>query len=136
MLRDKFGFHIHAENEFRSVEIKTIAVDFTNGNEIYKSLKEELNKIEVGILINNVGMVVGFGQNFGEIENDKDVHDIINCNVMSMARMCHIILPQMMKRKNGVIMNIGSLTSTIPTPLHSIYGATKVTDKRTVSNCW
>ena len=71
-------------------------------------------------------MLIGFGQKFGNIEDDKGVHDIINCNVMSMARMCHIILPQMMKRRNGVIVNVGSISSAMPTPLLSIYGATKV----------
>lgn len=73
-------------------------------------------------------MLVGFGEHFGNIEDDKAVHDIINCNIMSMARMCHMVLPQMMKRRNGVIVNIGSLSSAMPTPFFSIYGATKVSE--------
>lgn len=106
--------------------MKTIAVDFTEGQKIYAILKEELSKLQIGVLVNNVGMLFGFGRRFGNIEDDKSIHDIINCNILSMARMCHIILPQMIKRKNGVIINIGSLSSAMPTPYLTIYGATKV----------
>ncbi len=73
-------------------------------------------------------MLIGFGRRFGNIEDDKSIHDIINCNILSMARMCHMVLPQMIKRQNGVIVNIGSLSSAMPTPLLTIYGATKVTN--------
>jgi 17beta-estradiol 17-dehydrogenase / very-long-chain 3-oxoacyl-CoA reductase len=117
---------IHLENEYSSIQVKTIAVDFTDGQRIYVTLKEELSKLQIGILINNVGMLNGFGRRFGNVEDDKSIHDIINCNILSMARMCHMVLPQMIKRQNGVIVNIGSLSSAMPTPLLTIYGATKV----------
>lgn len=114
------------ESEHSSIQVKTIAVDFTESQKIYNTLRDELNKLQIGILINNVGMLIGFGQRFGNIEDDKSIHDIINCNILSMARMCHIILPQMTKRKKGVIVNVGSLSSAMPTPYLTIYGATKV----------
>ena len=92
---------------------------------IYPTLKTELDQLEVGILINNVGMSV-FAEPLAEIKDNKTVHDLINCNVMSMARMSHLVLPQMVKRRQGVIINIGSLTGVIATPLATLYGATKV----------
>ncbi|KZS16269.1 Very-long-chain 3-oxoacyl-CoA reductase [Daphnia magna] len=113
------------KSEHSSIQVKTIAVDFTESQKIYNTLRDELNKLQIGILINNVGMLIGFGQRFGNIEDDKGIHDIINCNILSMARMCHIILPQMTKRKKGVIVNVGSLSSAMPTPYLTIYGATK-----------
>ncbi len=42
-----------------------------------------------------------------------------------MARMTHLILPQMLQRKHGLILNIGSIAGAFPTPLATIYGATK-----------
>ena len=80
-------------------------------------------------------MLIGFGQCFGNIEDDKGIHDIINCNIMSMARMCHMVLPQMIKRGKGVVINIGSLSSAMPTPYLSIYGATKVQAKNSFYFC-
>lgn len=70
-------------------------------------------------------MLTNHGQRFDTID-EANVRGIINCNIMSMARMCHIVLPQMVRRKSGVIINIGSIASTLPTPLLTIYGATKV----------
>lgn len=71
-------------------------------------------------------MAVGFAERFADIADEKSLHDIINCNIMSMARMTRLVLPQMIERKRGVIVNIGSISSAFSTPLATIYGATKV----------
>lgn len=116
---------VWTESANPSIQVKTIAVDFTDGVSIYPTLKTELDKLDVGLLINNVGMSV-FAEPLAEIKDNKTVHDLINCNVMSMARMSHLVLPQMVQRRRGVIINIGSLTGVIATPLATLYGATKV----------
>ncbi len=109
-----------------SVEIKTIAVDFTESQSIYPILEAEFNKLDIGILVNNVGMSAGFGQPFTYLKDPKEIHNLINCNIMSMARMCHLILPQMIQRKSGVIVNVGSIAGVLPTPMATLYGASKV----------
>lgn len=103
-------------------------MDFTSQS-IYGKLKDELNGLKIGILVNNVGMMPDFGRNFESL-SENEIHDLINCNVMSMARMCHIIIPQMVERKKGVVINIGSLSSAMLTPCLTTYGATKVTLQR------
>jgi 17beta-estradiol 17-dehydrogenase / very-long-chain 3-oxoacyl-CoA reductase len=40
--------------------------------------------------------------------------------------MTQIILPQMVERKKGVIINVSSLAAVIPAPLLTVYGASKV----------
>lgn len=52
----------------------------------------------------------------------------LSSNVVSMARMTHIVLPQMLNRQRGIIINIGSISGAFSTPLATIYAATKVTD--------
>lgn len=108
------------------MKVETIAVDFTNSFEIYERLTNELSKYEIGILVNNVGMAVGFAEPFASVKDARELHDIVNCNIMSMVRMCHIVLPKMLDRKKGIIVNIGSLSGVIAAPLATIYGATKV----------
>lgn len=80
---------LFAESEFGSISIKTIAVDFTDGNSIYSKLEAELSQLEIGILINNVGMAVGFAERFADIADEKSLNDIINCNVLSMVCSCY-----------------------------------------------
>ncbi len=74
-----------AESDFSSVDIKTIAVDFTDGNSIYSKIEAELSQLEIGILVNNVGMAVGFAERFAEIADEKSLNDIVNCNILSMV---------------------------------------------------
>jgi 17beta-estradiol 17-dehydrogenase / very-long-chain 3-oxoacyl-CoA reductase len=47
------------ERESKTIQIKTVAVDFTNGDSIYSTLRKELFQIsrEIGILVNNVGIL-------------------------------------------------------------------------------
>lgn len=107
------------------IQIRTIAVDFTEGQSIYPMLRFELANLSVGLLINNVGMDVPLGP-FAELESDEEIEKIINCNIMSMARLTNILLPGMRKKLRGIIINVGSIWGTGSTPWATIYGATKV----------
>ena len=79
----KFLFNT-IEAQYGSIQIKTIAVDFTEGQSIYPKLKAELNQLEIGILVNNVGMLIGFDP-YGDLEDDRELHNIVNCNILSMV---------------------------------------------------
>ncbi|CAI5463203.1 unnamed protein product [Closterium sp. Yama58-4] len=61
-----------------------------------------------------------------EVE-DKLISDLININVEPVVRLTKIVIPNMLKRKRGAIVNIGSGVATvIPSdPLYSVYAGTK-----------
>ncbi len=78
----------------------------------------------IDILVNNAGVA-----QHGEMEefNDELLDKIMNVNVDSVFRMCRSVLTPMKKQKNGVILNIGSisgLVSNIPQP-QVAYNASK-----------
>lgn len=50
---------------------------------------------------------------------------MLRCNVISMNEMTRLILPQMVERKKGAIVNIASIGGAMSTPLLSVYSATK-----------
>lgn len=58
-------------------------------------------------------------------DRDKLIQDIINCNISSVPMMCSLVLPQMVKRKSGLIINISSVASVMPGPMMIIYSASK-----------
>ncbi|KAG0365228.1 hypothetical protein BC939DRAFT_471188 [Gamsiella multidivaricata] len=108
-----------------SVETKHYAMDFTKGSEAdYKALEQLLSSIEVTVLVNNVGTNHEIPTPF-EQETDKIIHDIIEVNVKAAMKLTKIVVPQMVARKNGLIINLGSFAGLVPTPFLSVYSGSK-----------
>lgn len=108
------------------VETKTIAADFTKVEEIYHNIDKHLHSLDIGVLINNVGMSYPHPDYFLDLKNKDEIYDnIIKCNIISVTNMCKIVLPGMVERKRGVIVNISSTAAQIPSPLLSVYAASK-----------
>nr|CAH7769033.1 unnamed protein product [Callosobruchus chinensis] len=109
-----------------NVETKTIAVDFTDTRSIYHDIDKQLTGLEIGVLINNVGMSYSHPEYFLE-NKDKDhlYDDLIACNVYSVTNMCRIVMPGMTERRKGVVVNISSTAAQIPSPMLTVYAATK-----------
>ncbi|KAK7098914.1 very-long-chain 3-oxoacyl-CoA reductase-like [Littorina saxatilis] len=112
------------ESRFK-VQTRVIAADFTRPD-IYDAISRELVGLDIGTLVNNVGMGYDFPEFFDQVENrNKLVLDMINCNSTSVAMMTGIVLPGMVAKKKGVIINISSAAGKKPTPLLSLYSGTK-----------
>ncbi|KAM9312172.1 uncharacterized protein PAF06_010089 [Gastrophryne carolinensis] len=107
---------------------KIIQADFTGGPEIYPQIEKSLKDLDIGILVNNVGMAQGGIGTFIDLygDSDKGMMDMLNCNVLSMLQMTRIILPRMVQRKKGLIINIASEAGTRPYPMITLYSSTKV----------
>ena len=113
-IRNKFG-----------VETAIIVVDFTD-NKAAQTVVKELEKlnIDIGVLVNNVGMMGPHFIPFLELD-EKTVRDMITVNCVSATMLCHALLPGMLARDRGAIINIVSSTSFYVMPYFSEYSATK-----------
>ena len=103
-----------------------ITEDFTDSlalTSIIGTLKE--HELDIGVLVNNVGVLGPHWMPFLELDA-KVAKDIISVNVLSSTMLCHAILPDMVKRGKGAIINIGSMCSNIgPIPYLATYSASK-----------
>ncbi|XP_072113337.1 very-long-chain 3-oxoacyl-CoA reductase-B-like isoform X1 [Mobula birostris] len=107
---------------------KIIQADFTAGTDIYGPIQDVLNDMNIGILVNNVGKIYDIHACcFLDVPDiKKAVTDIIYCNALSVPMMTAVVLPQMVERKKGVIINISSEAGAFPFPMLTMYSATKV----------
>jgi 17beta-estradiol 17-dehydrogenase / very-long-chain 3-oxoacyl-CoA reductase len=99
-----------------SVKTKFIAVDFGSGREIYDEIRRELQLLDIGILVNNVGRMYDFPNDLDQISEDL-LWQIININVGAVTMMSRLIIPQMKINRRGIIVNISSGSECQPTPL-------------------
>ncbi|XP_068116268.1 very-long-chain 3-oxoacyl-CoA reductase [Hyperolius riggenbachi] len=115
-IREKYG-----------VETKVIAADFGLVGEIYQRIEEGLRGLEIGVLVNNVGISYEYPEYFLDIPDlDNSIDKMININITSVCKMTRLVLPGMLERSKGVILNISSASAMYPVPLLTVYSASKV----------
>lgn len=113
------------ESEFK-VQTKAVRVDFTDGESIYDEIRNEICDLDIGVLVNNMGISYEFPEYFLNIENlPATIQKMIRGNILSTVKMTEIVLPGMVERKRGIIMNISSASALKPTPMLTLYSASK-----------
>jgi short-subunit dehydrogenase len=91
-----------------------------SADELFKEVKQA--GLEIGYLVNNAGLPdYGF---FSKSDMNKD-EDMINVNILSLTKLCRLVLPEMISRKQGKILNLASIAAFQPGPLMAVYYATK-----------
>jgi len=108
------------------VSVKSLAVDFSlNDKSDYEKIEKIINSLDnIGILINNVGINYPYPAKF--LDRDESLDErMINVNIISLKKMTHIVLPEMLKKKHGGIINLSSFTGIVPSPMLATYSASK-----------
>lgn len=78
---------------------------------------------DVDVLVNNAGMALGMDPAFKSAIGDWE--QMIAVNVQGVTRMTHALLPGMVARNKGHIINLSSTAGRYPYPGGHIYGASK-----------
>jgi 3-hydroxy acid dehydrogenase/malonic semialdehyde reductase len=77
----------------------------------------------VDVLINNAGLALGTEP--AQSASLAEWETMINTNVTGLVTMTHMLLPEMIARNSGLIINIGSVAGDTAYPGGNVYGATK-----------
>lgn len=110
------------------IQTKILAVDFTSSQleADLLPLAKLAKELDIGILINNAGFAYPHAKFFHEVDSEL-ITNLIRVNVEALTRVTRILIPGMVERKKGAIVNIGSGAATVlpSDPLYSVYAATK-----------
>ncbi|KAN0062676.1 hypothetical protein ACQY0O_004866 [Thecaphora frezii] len=110
---------------YAGVETRTQVVDFASGDEKqYAALAETVAQIEVGVLVNNVGKSHDMPVEFAETPIEE-MREIVEINVVATLKVSRIVIPQLVERKRGLVLNVGSFAGQVTTPLLATYAGSK-----------
>ncbi|KIY54000.1 3-ketoacyl-CoA reductase [Fistulina hepatica ATCC 64428] len=103
----------------------THSIDFAKANDNdYAELESALSTRDVGVLVNNVGKSHNIPAYLVDTPIDE-MTDIVAINVNATLRVTKAVVPLMIQKKRGLILNIGSFAGAIPSPMLATYSGTK-----------
>lgn len=112
-LTEKFGVRVHLlPFDVRDRNVVSNAI---------QSLPDEWAAIDV--LINNAGLVIGTDKEHEGNLNEWDI--VIDTNIKGLLTVTRLVVPLMLERGKGHVINIGSIAGEAAYPGGSVYCATK-----------
>ena len=122
--------HSDIENVVKQIEQKgypramALIGDVTDSEAPGRVIKEiEATLGPVDVLVNNAGI-----SRVSDIEHEKDMFkawEVIEVNMRGTIAFIHAVLPSMISRKTGCIINVVSVLATISLPFFSAYSSAK-----------
>lgn len=103
----------------RSVEVKV--VDLANPTS-RRALIDELSGRRIDVLVNNAG--AGSHGSFAEADATRQL-ELVELNCAAVVELTRALLPPMLERNGGGVINVASTAGFQPTPTMATYGATK-----------
>jgi 17beta-estradiol 17-dehydrogenase / very-long-chain 3-oxoacyl-CoA reductase len=96
------------------------------GDEAMRRLRNAVKGLDVGILVNNAGVSTPGAVFLHEVDAEAWAR-MIRVNLWAVTEVTAAVLPGMVERGRGAVVNMGSASSeAIPSfPLHTMYAATK-----------
>jgi hypothetical protein len=104
-----------------AVSVTLWTADLSSRNSIER-LIEAMSAVKVDILFNNAGVLTG-----GMVEEQSidEIYEVFQVNLTALVHLTHAMLPGMLKRKRGKIVNTSSVSAVMHIPGAATYGASK-----------
>ena len=119
---------LKAELTAKGVDVLTLPFDVRDREAMRAALDSLEGKWKnIDVLVNNAGLVIGLDKEF---EGNLDEWDVVlDTNVRALLAMTRMVVPGMVERGRGHIINIGSIAGDAAYPGGSVYCATKAAVK-------
>ncbi len=120
-------------DEFPDTPMHQVILDIRNRQQVeamVADLPEQFKNID--LLLNNAGLALGVTP-----AQEADVDDwetMVDTNIKGLYYLTRAVLPGMVERNRGHIVNMGSVAGTYPYPGGNVYGASKAFVKQFSNN--
>ncbi len=105
-------------------EAMAIPVDIMDATDVINMVATTIDLYgQIDILFNNAGL--GRVEWFENHTAERDINTLVHVNLISLMQVTREVLPHMLKRGEGHIINMGSVSSFLAVPLISSYAASK-----------
>jgi len=108
-----------------NVETKILQIDFSDDEAIYDKIASSLEGLDIGVLVNNVALKSTQAYYHKTPNLSEVIRKTLRIDMISCLKMTQIILPGMVERKRGLIINVSSIGAGIPVVNFSLHGASK-----------
>lgn len=114
------------------VEAVVAQTDFSFGQAACKSIKEALRGKDIGFLVNCVGQRMS-SQDLLET-TEQNLLELVNKNIAFTTLMVRLVLPGMVERSRGAVVNISSSACCRPLPGRVMLTASTVSYTKDICN--
>ena len=120
--------NLKKELEAEGVRVLALAFDVRNRNAATSAINSlPLEWQQIGVLINNAGLALGLEPEYeGSFE---DWETMIDTNIKGLLTMTRLVVPRMVKRDSGHVINIGSVAGDAAYAGGNVYCGTKAAVK-------
>jgi NADP-dependent 3-hydroxy acid dehydrogenase YdfG len=122
-MRGAQGKNREAAEALRRLGIRTVELDVSDDASVEAGVNNVLAEAGmIDVLVNNAGIgSAGVTEAF----TAEEAKVIFDTNVIGLLRVTRAVLPSMRQRRDGLIINIGSILGRVTFPFTGIYGASK-----------
>lgn len=111
----------------RARQVRCIKIDLATciqEQEVQDRIMHLFNELPISIVINNAGVLNDLPAPFHLLPT-ADINSMLAVNDAATLLVTKAILPQMIQRQCGLVVNVGSMAASLITPYMQVYGASK-----------
>lgn len=104
------------------VSVQVIIADFSHKDEVRRLIDAVTSIGNIEVIVNNAGYGLGAIFHLDDLNHQLNM---VNVHVLAPLMIIHALLPSMISRNRGIIINVSSLAAFFPTKINTLYSGTK-----------
>ena len=113
------------------VEAEIVIVELSDGKELDSLVEKIKDAGPIEVLVNNAGFT---SKGLYHVQNITEQENMVRVHAIAMMKLTHAVLPGMLERRSGTIINVASIQAVTPISLSTTYSSVKAF-MRTFSIC-